>query len=123
MCIRDSTGGVPLVGLRLSVSYLVVTVGFGVTYAFDRTEGWFGLLPHRVLSHAHLGLLGWLGLTYVSVAERLWPMFLLAHRPSQRSGAVSYTHLRAHETVLDLVCRLLLEKKKNRPNPATTSQT
>src|SRR5664280_624500 len=27
-------------------------------------------------------------------------------------GTVSYTHLRAHETVLDLVCRLLLEKKK-----------
>ena len=25
---------------------------------------------------------------------------------------VSYTHLRAHETVLDLVCRLLLKKKK-----------
>ena len=29
-----------------------------------------------------------------------------------RALAVSYTHLRAHETVLDLVCRLLLEKKK-----------
>ena len=28
--------------------------------------------------------------------------------------AVSYTHLRAHETVLDLVCRLLLEKKNTR---------
>ena len=28
------------------------------------------------------------------------------------AAAVSYTHLRAHETVLDLVCRLLLEKKK-----------
>ena len=26
--------------------------------------------------------------------------------------AVSYTHLRAHETVLDLVCRLMLDKKK-----------
>ena len=25
---------------------------------------------------------------------------------------VSYTHLRAHETVLDLVCRILLDKKK-----------
>ena len=25
-----------------------------------------------------------------------------------------YTHLRAHETVLDLVCRLLLEKKKKK---------
>ena len=36
---------------------------------------------------------------------------------SQGSGtieAVSYTHLRAHETVLDLVCRLLLEKKKKK---------
>jgi len=30
---------------------------------------------------------------------------------------VSYTHLRAHETVLDLVCRLLLEKKKVPPLP------
>jgi len=27
-------------------------------------------------------------------------------------SAVSYTHLRAHETVLELVCRLLLEKKR-----------
>ena len=37
------------------------------------------------------------------------------HRAAGRllpAGAVSYTHLRAHETVLDLVCRLLLEKKK-----------
>src|SRR5665811_1843944 len=32
------------------------------------------------------------------------------HRPEP----VSYTHLRAHETVLDLVCRLLLEKKKKK---------
>ena len=29
-----------------------------------------------------------------------------------RCEAVSYTHLRAHETSQDLVCRLLLEKKK-----------
>ena len=31
---------------------------------------------------------------------------------SRTTAPVSYTHLRAHETVLDLVCRLLLEKKK-----------
>src|SRR5450756_3167215 len=29
---------------------------------------------------------------------------------------VSYTHLRAHETRHDLVCRLLLEKKKKKQN-------
>ena len=37
---------------------------------------------------------------------------------------VSYTHLRAHETVLDLVCRLLLEKKnKHIQNPVITHTT
>ena len=48
---------------------------------------------------------------------------LLLHRPAHAvrggqagSAAVSYTHLRAHETVLDLVCRLLLEKK-NKHHP------
>ncbi len=74
-------------GLRVSIAYLVLTVAFGVTYAIDRQTLWFPLLPNRVLAHAHLGLIGWLGITYVSVAEKLWPMFLLAHRPRARAGA------------------------------------
>ena len=36
-----------------------------------------------------------------------------------RQGSVSYTLLRPHETVLDLVCRLLLEKKKTLITTAT----
>ncbi len=35
-------------------------------------------------------------------------------------AAVPYTHPRAHEIVLDLVCRLLLEKK-NDPSPSCAS--
>src|SRR5450759_123229 len=35
---------------------------------------------------------------------------------SSRDISVSYTHLRAHETRHDLVCRLLLEKKKKKKN-------
>ena len=38
-------------------------------------------------------------------------------------AAVSYTHLRAHETVLDLVCRLLLEKKKTSDDATVVSLT
>ena len=34
-------------------------------------------------------------------------------RTQTTTVAVSYTHLRAHETVLDLVCRLLLAQKTN----------
>ena len=40
------------------------------------------------------------------VVDRAAPM-------ASAQGPVSYTHLRAHETVLDLVCRLLLEKKQD----------
>lgn len=83
--------GVSVAGLRLSVAGLAVTAGFGVTYAFDRRagEGWFALDPHVVLAHAHIGLLAWLGLTYVAVAEKLWPMFLLAHRPGRSPGQLA----------------------------------
>ena len=45
----------------------------------------------------------WTGFVYVAFITDVFA----------RCIAVSYTHLRAHETVLDLVCRLLLEKKKN----------
>eukprot|EP00831_Metopus_contortus_P027723 TRINITY_DN2323_c0_g1_i1.p2 TRINITY_DN2323_c0_g1~~TRINITY_DN2323_c0_g1_i1.p2 ORF type:complete len:205 (-),score=54.23 TRINITY_DN2323_c0_g1_i1:31-645(-) len=36
------------------------------------------------------------------------------HKESDTPMPVSYTHLRAHETSLHLVCRLLLEKKKQK---------
>ena len=38
---------------------------------------------------------------------------------SKSASPVSYTHLRAHETVLDLVCRLLLEQKNNKKKKHT----
>ena len=54
------------------------------------------------------------------MAYRLYVDPDLTHRPEAMAVgivitliAVSYTHLRAHETVLDIVCRLLLETKKN----------
>ena len=47
------------------------------------------------------------------------PVRLLAFNSTNKIlitvAAVSYTHLRAHETVLDLVCRLLLENKTQVP--------
>ena len=52
--------------------------------------------PHDVLLCVQTG-------TTVQATDRM--------RMSDGSYSVSYTHLRAHETVLDLVCRLLLEKK------------
>ena len=45
------------------------------------------------LQHPEKGLI-----TYTDKKRYLWLM------------SVSYTHLRAHETLMNLVCRLLLEK-------------
>ena len=42
--------------------------------------------------------------------------------PRTTMESVSYTHLRAHETVLDLVCRLLLEKKTTPTTHTTTTR-
>ena len=49
-----------------------------------------------------------------SAIDKAQIIFLALPTPPGEDGSadpVSYTHLRAHETVLDLVCRLLLEKK------------
>ena len=54
--------------------------------------------------------------TVGSVADRF-----IGAAGAAASAPVSYTHLRAHETVLDLVCRLLLEKKKKTKNRDTTA--
>ena len=45
------------------------------------------------------------------IPKELEEEIVRAYRNNE-TNSVSYTHLRAHETVLDLVCRLLLEKKQ-----------
>ena len=71
----------------------------------------------------------------VNVVEKVEPLPVLGEPPGTDHSKstpetestekvvrpVSYTHLRAHETVLDLVCRLLLEKK-NTIKPDYTTQ-
>ncbi len=74
-------------GLRLAVAGFVATACFGVTYVADRSGDWFDLSGHVVLAHAVIGLFAWLGLTYVAVAEKLWPMFFLAHVPGRHVAA------------------------------------
>src|SRR5450756_1844945 len=54
----------------------------------------------KIVSHSRMTVFQ---MAEVAVPEKLF-----------RSMPVSYTHLRAHETRHDLVCRLLLEKKKKK---------
>ena len=54
------------------------------------------------------------GLPFAEEAVRLGADFMDAYEDPLIHRPVSYTHLRAHETRHDLVCRLLLEKKKKK---------
>src|SRR6185437_2666444 len=75
--------GHTVTGLRFALAGFTATACFGVTYVADRHGNWFDLSGHTVLAHAVIGLFAWLGLTYAAVAEKLWPMFFLAHVPGR----------------------------------------
>src|SRR5665811_1639262 len=70
--------------------------------------------PSRILAGVLLGeipvlLACYSTPTWTTLSKWVIPFLMVgAAFPARRP--VSYTHLRAHETVLDLVCRLLLEK-------------
>ncbi len=76
--------GTPVTALRLALIGAIATCFLGVAFVGDRQGHWFDLSPHVDLAMGIVGLLGWLGLTYVGVAEKLWPMFMLAHLPGRR---------------------------------------
>src|SRR5450756_1111448 len=73
--------------------------------------------PSRSGTKLQVNASSWLIFTGVSISDRTqassqsWPAGQTRLQTSP--NGVSYTHLRAHET-RHLVCRLLLEKKKNK---------
>eukprot|EP00656_Telonema_subtile_P001395 TRINITY_DN10626_c0_g1_i3.p2 TRINITY_DN10626_c0_g1~~TRINITY_DN10626_c0_g1_i3.p2 ORF type:complete len:136 (-),score=11.28 TRINITY_DN10626_c0_g1_i3:73-480(-) len=66
----------------------------------------------RIALSAHLKMTSEGVMTVVGGLLMANPQMCRLGRKAASFVPVSYTHLRAHETVLDLVCRLLLEKKK-----------
>src|SRR5665811_79047 len=99
-------------------AFLDERIGQGVKPGLERITGLLDMMGNPETDYPVIHVAGTNGKTTVT---RLIADILGAHgirtgsftSPHlHRIEAVSYTHLRAHETVLDLVCRLLLEKKK-----------
>ena len=57
-------------------------------------------------------LIGYKSFPLIAITGFIIGLVLTIQTRPTLAKSVSYTHLRAHETVLDIVCRLLLEKKK-----------
>src|SRR5674476_407466 len=102
---RDESGGCPFTGLTVS--------GMKATRAWSAAAAW------NVGRQAPIPPLAWFGVVRGRApgsrnCEVLSTDAGRAGGPVRSSDAVSYTHLRAHETGRNLVCRLLLEKKKKK---------
>jgi hypothetical protein len=70
--------------LTASLLLLIVTAGFGVTWVGTLEHLWFPVTLGRLAGHAHLGLLGWLGLTVMGVSYQLVPMFNVVQQRQPR---------------------------------------
>ena len=82
--------GPPVTALRLALLGAAATTLLGATFVGDRQGNWFVLSAHVDLAMGVLGLFAWLGVTYIGVAQKLWPMFMLAHLPGgRRTGTVA----------------------------------
>ena len=82
--------GTPVAALRLALVGAAATTLLGATFVGDRQGHWFVPSARVDLAMGVLGLFAWLGVTYIGVAQKLWPMFMLAHVPGRhRSGTVA----------------------------------
>jgi len=82
--------GAPVTALRLALLGATATTLLGATFVGDRQGNWFILSAHVDLAMGMLGLFAWLGITYIGVAQKLWPMFMLAHLPGRHhAGTVA----------------------------------
>jgi len=91
----------PEFGLMLDLSHIPL-VGEGIRECLT--------LGRDHLVHAHIGNCVMRDRAHPAYGDQ-HPRFGIAGGENDTPEAVSYTHLRAHETSLHLVCRLLLEKK------------
>ena len=99
--IRNAAPPEPFGELPWPISVGILHAGDWASTVPDRlvAEGRYGVMPGESFGDAQQAFE-----QAIAAASTADPW--LAEQPP-----VSYTHLRAHETVLEIVCRLLLEKK------------
>src|SRR5665811_1534939 len=120
MCIRDSPSRDPLLVLRAAVAaartnlpLATATLANLAAHSPAISTPWSPVARSLFvdLLAAGPGLIPvWEGLDLAGLIDSWLPEWAAVRSRPQRNVVhpVSYTHLRAHETVLDLVCRLLL---------------
>ena len=72
---RGSRTGATRAYILAALSFLLATGGLGLLWVVALRHALFTITLDRIAAHAHLGLLGWLGMTVMGVSYQLVPMF------------------------------------------------
>jgi len=72
--------------VSFALAFFALAGGVGITYAGTLEHLWFPVTLGRLAGHAHLGLLGWLGLVLMGVSYQVVPMFNVVHERHPRFG-------------------------------------
>jgi hypothetical protein len=86
MVVTASRWGEPRSFLAVSAVFLLLAGAFGITWVGALEHAWFPVTFGRLAAHAHLGLVGWVGLTLMGVSYQLVPMFNVAPAVRPRFG-------------------------------------
>lgn len=86
---RGRTWSLARTYLLASLGMVALTASFGITWVLALEGAWFPITMGRLSAHAHLGLVGWLGLTVMGVSYQLVPMFNVVNRAKPRLGRVA----------------------------------
>ncbi|MCC6419909.1 MAG: hypothetical protein IT429_16870 [Gemmataceae bacterium] len=99
---RAPDWNIPRIGLALALLSLLAAATLGVTWVFALQQLWFPITLGRLSAHAHLGLIGWLGLTLMALAYQLVSMFNVVKHAHPRAARVVLTGTAAAVAVLAL---------------------
>lgn len=84
---RARSRSVPRAAAALGLAWLAVAGGLGLTWVGTLEHLWFPITMGRLSAHAHIGLVGWLGITLMGLSYQLVPMFNVVTRVRPRFGA------------------------------------
>lgn len=87
--VRGRTWSLARAYLVVSLAMLVLTASLGITWVGALDHLWFPITMGRLSAHAHLGLMGWLGITVMGVSYQLVPMFNVVNRAKPRVGRLA----------------------------------
>src|SRR5659263_756671 len=97
--------------------YKTPIIGFSTAGIFAAMDANQSFSSESSMTHRPISMCSTRSGAIDSWRHGLWRLNLnMINGGAEGNRTVSYTHLRAHETRHDLVCRLLLEKKKNYHN-------